>query len=331
MPQRMRVEGGVGLGAAGAGRGPGDGMGGTGRRRRTDGARGARRGGAAGGSSGVWLLGGVVAVIAVLVVVGLVTRRGGGGGSPLDGRPVAPSVLADVAGVPGAVLDAAGIRGAPLPWGGASAVWRGAGGRVVVYYYGAEYCPYCAASRWALVAALARFGTWSGLEYMTSSTTDVDPATPTFTFVHASYHSPYVEFLSVESTTNQGPQYPLQRPSPQEAAVLQRFGNTPYVPSAVAGTIPFIDVGNRFIWSTLVDPALLHGQSWSAIAAAVHAGRGAVGQAVLAAANVLTAGVCALDGQRPAAVCSAPPVRAAERLLPPPQHGSQPVGGGTAL
>ncbi len=44
-------------------------------------------------------------------------------------------------------------------------------------YYGAEYCPYCAAERWAMTAALARFGTWSNLQITASSHTDVDAKT----------------------------------------------------------------------------------------------------------------------------------------------------------
>ena len=42
-------------------------------------------------------------------------------------------------------------------------------------YYGAEYCPYCAAERWAMTAALSRFGTWSELKITASSHTDVFP------------------------------------------------------------------------------------------------------------------------------------------------------------
>ena len=45
-------------------------------------------------------------------------------------------------------------------------------------YYGAEYCPYCAAERWAMTAALSRFGTWSNLKITASSHTDVDAGDP---------------------------------------------------------------------------------------------------------------------------------------------------------
>ena len=37
-------------------------------------------------------------------------------------------------------------------------------GKPGIFYYGAEYCPYCAAERWPVVVALSRFGTWSNLQ-----------------------------------------------------------------------------------------------------------------------------------------------------------------------
>ena len=57
-------------------------------------------------------------------------------------------------------------------------------------YYGAEYCPYCAAERWAMTAALSRFGTWSNLKITASSHTDVDPETHTFSYYGATLHQP---------------------------------------------------------------------------------------------------------------------------------------------
>src|SRR5205823_15010475 len=42
-------------------------------------------------------------------------------------------------------------------------------GKPEVLYIGAEYCPFCAAERWSLVYALARFGTFKGLLLSTSS------------------------------------------------------------------------------------------------------------------------------------------------------------------
>ena len=51
-----------------------------------------------------------------------------------------------------------------------------------IIYVGADFCPFCAAERWALVIALSKFGTFNVLHYMTSSASDVYPSTPTFTF-----------------------------------------------------------------------------------------------------------------------------------------------------
>lgn len=285
-------------------------------------------------------MGAIGAAILLLVLIKVFAPGSGarnGQVSALDGKPVSPAVLADLTQVPAAAFDRAGIAGAPLPYGGDRAVWK-AGGKPVMLYIGAEYCPYCAASRWSLVAALARFGRWSGLEYMSSSATDMFPGTPTLTFAHASYSSPYLRFESVEETSNvlnpATNTYPLlQRLTAQQNALLHRYGVMPYVPARSAAdiAIPFVDVANRFILNaSLVNPAEMQGMTWAEIAAATRTGSGATGRAVLAAANVVAATVCAVDGGRPAAVCRAPGVRAAAARLPGPNAGKQPVGGGTA-
>ncbi len=53
-------------------------------------------------------------------------------------------------------------------------------GKPEVLYIGA-YCPFCAAERWAAIVALSRFGTFSVLRTVHSSSTDVDASTPAFT------------------------------------------------------------------------------------------------------------------------------------------------------
>ena len=73
---------------------------------------------------------------------------------------------------------------------------------------GAEYCPYCATERWAMVNALSRFGTFSGLKITTSAETtpqgtpEVFPNTPTFSFYGATYKSDYIQFEPVEEQDN---------------------------------------------------------------------------------------------------------------------------------
>ena len=76
------------------------------------------------------------------------------------------------------------------------------GGKPEVLYLGGEYCPYCAAQRWAMINALSRFGTFSGLTTTHSSSTDVDANTPTWTFYKSTYKSNYLVFTPVEEYTN---------------------------------------------------------------------------------------------------------------------------------
>ena len=54
------------------------------------------------------------------------------------------------------------------------------------------------AQRWAMVNALSRFGTFPGLSTVHSSSTDVYPNTPTWTFRNATYTSPYLVFDHVD-------------------------------------------------------------------------------------------------------------------------------------
>src|ERR1700748_114376 len=42
------------------------------------------------------------------------------------------------------------------------------GGKPLVMFMGAEWCPFCATERWALVEATSRFGKWSGLGELSS-------------------------------------------------------------------------------------------------------------------------------------------------------------------
>jgi hypothetical protein len=53
-----------------------------------------------------------------------------------------------------------------------------ADGKPEVLYMGGEYCPFCAAERWALAAAVSRFGTLSGLSLIHSSPSDAYASTP---------------------------------------------------------------------------------------------------------------------------------------------------------
>jgi hypothetical protein len=185
-------------------------------------------------------------------------------------------------------------------------VLTGPGGRPEVFYYGAEYCPYCGAQRWPMIVALSRFGTFSGLTTTSSSSTDIYPNTPTFTFHKATYESQYIEFASVETTYRN--QQPLESPTQAQAALVSKYNTS--------GSIPFIDVGNRYaISGAMYLPDILSGMSWQAVADAVLQPASPQAKAILGSANLITAAICGLTADQPAAVCTDPAIQAIEKKL----------------
>jgi hypothetical protein len=258
----------------------------------------------------------VVAIVGVFVVAKAVRRPS----SVSSTSSLPASVLAAATAVPAFAFDAAGVASdlrppVALP-GSTPALTSGSLPRVV--YIGAEYCPYCAAERWPMVVALSRFGTFSGLGATESSTTDVFPATKTFSFYGSTYSSSFLAFTSVELETNQpaagGGYTQLQAPTVDERALLDEFDRAPYTSSP--GAIPFIDIGNRFIViGATFDPAVLRGLSMSQIASELADPSSDVGRAVLGSANLLTAAICAASGGQPAAVCSSRAVVQAKARL----------------
>jgi hypothetical protein len=172
-------------------------------------------------------------------------------------------------------------------------------------YIGAEFCPYCAAMRWSMAVALSRFGTFSPLRGIHSSSTDVYPSTPTLTFYKSSYASRYLVFTPVENETVT--QAPLQATTPEQQAIWDKYD---------ANSYPFIDFGNKYlITSPIYDPGVLAGKSWSQVAAALHDPSSPVAQGALGAANYITAAICKLTGNQPASVCTAAPIPAVQAKL----------------
>ena len=100
------------------------------------------------------------------------------------------------------VLEKVGAGSVTSPPSAISGTPLTAGGKPEMLYIGAEYCPYCAFERWGMIVALSRFGSFSGLSTVHSSSTDQFPNTPTWTFYKSSYTSKYLTFTTVEQTTN---------------------------------------------------------------------------------------------------------------------------------
>ena len=278
----------------------------SGRQRQRSKARSPRPG----QSRWLWLIVGVVVVVGAALVVATVAGRSD---SSSKAKAASGAVVRDVTSVPAATTEKVGTGGVeklPTPIS-APALTRD--GKPLVLYIGAEYCPYCAAERWALVQALSRFGKFVGLKATESSSTDVFPSTPTFSFHGSTYTSPYVAFEGVEQQGNElsGGQYPvLEKATAEQQQILTEFDAPPYVPAASTGAIPFIDFGGQYLISgSSYSPQLLAGKSHSEIAAALKNPDDPIAQAILGTANGMTAAICSLTDQQPADVCDTPTIR----------------------
>ncbi len=174
------------------------------------------------------------------------------------------------------------------------------------FYWGAEYCPFCAATRWGVIVALARFGHFNQLYEMSSSPTDYAPNTPSFTFHLSSYSSPYLTFTGYEV---EGPFGQLLARTPRAIqALVQKYN--------AMQSFPFMDVANlTFITQSAFDPLALAGRDRNEIANHLKVPSNPDTQAIIATANYLTAGICASDGEKPASVCKTAGVLVADRAL----------------
>jgi hypothetical protein len=259
----------------------------------------------------------VVLIVAILVTVKATT----GGGGPKSGPsavPAADSVIGAVTTVPVSALNTVGtgaVTTLPKPVTGAPPLT--ANGLPRVLYVGAEYCPYCATERWAMVVALSRFGSFSNLGQTTSSSTDVYPSTATLSFHGSTFTSSTVSFTGVEQQGNKvvnGQYAPLDTLSAADQALVTKYDAAPYTTST--GAIPFIDIGNRYIIvGASYDPQVLQGKTAAQIAAALSDPTSAIAKGALGTANVITAAICAITNQKPAAVCNSPGVQAAVKAL----------------
>ncbi len=231
--------------------------------------------------------------------------------TPVAPPALAPSttgqVVATVTGLPPSEFETVGKGTANnliKPVSGTALV--GATGKPEVFFYGGEFCPYCAAERWPLIIALSRFGTFSGLETTSSSSSDVYPNTPTLTFRNATFTSQYIDFRSIEGTDRD--HNPLQPPTAAEQQLIDRYDT--------GGTIPFIDFGNRYVLSgATYAPDVIGGMSWQSVADSLKQPDSTQARAILGSANLVTAAICKMTGDHPASVCSSAAIQDLEKNL----------------
>jgi hypothetical protein len=192
-----------------------------------------------------------------------------------------------------------------------------------VLFLGGEFCPYCAADRWSVIAALSRFGTFSGLETMQSSGTDVYPNTKTFTFRKAKYTSQYIGDWLVELYSNAvastGRAHKILQPlTKAQNQVVSKFDTSTFTggSATASGSIPFLNFGNKFVSAgASYSPTTLQSLSRADIAGGLSSASSAVTQAIVSSANYMSAAVCAIDGSKPTDVCSGKGVQAAAKTM----------------
>jgi len=265
--------------------------------------------------------GGAAVIVVVLIVVFIIVGSKSSSTTQTGFGPVPSSVLSAVTNPSDSVVAAVGTGGQPgnLNRLSGSTVLKDADGKPQIIYVGAEYCPYCAAERWNIVMALARFGTFSNLQEMMSSSTDVDPNTNTLTFHGSTYSSSIVDFQAVELQDRN--RQPFESPSAQVSQIFSSVNRPPY--TALAGGFPFLDVAGRFtLRATSYDPALLRGLTWDQIASDLSAGSSPVAQAIVGNANYLTAAICTVTDNKPTSACSSSVIQNIEATL----NAQPPVG-----
>jgi len=253
-----------------------------------------RRGLIAGGSVVL-----VIAIVAVFFGIKAGTSPAKATASSPAGASQPASVTNAIANIPAATLASVGTgttsakavvatTGNPAP--------LTSNGKPVVVYVGGEYCPYCAAERWALTAALSKFGSFSHLGFIHSSSSDVDPSTPTLTYYKSSYTSKYIDFQPTEAVgLEQGKN--LETMTSLDNELFKKFNP--------GGSFPFVDIGNKYlITGASYDPGVLKGLTWAQVAAALKDPTSPVAKGVDGATNLITAALCKITGGQPDSVCT---------------------------
>ena len=292
----------------------------------------------------IYLAGGSILVVVVVVLAFVLVKLNSSGGTAASSSngptgTALSKVVNDVTGVPTSVTDK--VAGGTIP----SAMFVAAttpsevtsmaqtdgsyfatvdgpaltqSGKPEVLFIGSEYCPYCAAQRWAMVNAFSRFGTFTGLTTTHSSSTDTDANTPTLTFYGSTYTSNYISLVTVElehnyrignSSSTSVAYAPLQTPTAAEEKLQSDYDPGTY--------IPYIDFGNKYAQVgnlSPLTPTMLDGLTWQQVATDMSNPSSSVGQAIIANANYETAAICTLTNNQPATACT-PTIQKLETTL----------------
>jgi thiol-disulfide isomerase/thioredoxin len=184
------------------------------------------------------------------------------------------------------------------------------GGKPLVFFMGAEWCPFCASERWGLVEATSRFGKWSGLRELRSREgQDYFPALATYDLSQATYTSDYISIRHKEVATVEGD--PLQKLGSFEEGLVNGYDKL--------GSVPFLFASGpvgRYTVELPFSPGLLDGDGFVSLRKEVAAGAPTPAvEAIGGQADAITALICKLDGRQPASVCAKGSIPALEEEL----------------
>lgn len=254
----------------------------------------------------------VVAIVAVVVVLAFVVEAtsnvAGDQYSTYIGQSVSvfPTVMQDIAGVNDSTLNAVGLPSSVSPPSSISGTTLTENGKPEILYIGGEFCPFCAVERWSMLVALSRFGNFTGLQLMQSSSTDVNPNTPTFSFQNSTYTSSYIAFNPVEEFNRQTET--ITTLTSETSSLYSQYGTCSA--SGESG-IPFIDIANQYVVNCGAQfeagtgsSADIAGDNWTQVASQLNTSTSPVAQVIDGAANSLITAICKVDGSQPSSVCS---------------------------
>lgn len=270
--------------------------------------------------SGLYMIIGVIALF--LVIIGVFVFVATRSASQTNTNPLLQTTAADqtvlqqLTGVSDSTLATIGTGGVKQPfqtYTGQPSL-KGPNGHPEFLYVGGEYCPYCAAERWAMINALSRFGTFSKLSQMQSYEDNVS----TFSFYGSQYTSQYIDFVPVETYGNEldstGQAYvPLQQMTTEQQKTFIQYNSQQ--------AFPFVDINNQYVLvgasyapTTLLDSSQKP-FTWQTIASSLTNTKSPIAQGILGTANYMTAAICKTTNQQPGNVCNTSTIQKIEPLL----------------
>ena len=175
------------------------------------------------------------------------------------------------------------------------------GGRSLVYFMGAGFCPFCAAERWAIVKALEQFGSWEGLAEDKSAGHDEKYLNvPTFSLARAKYSSGMIEFAGKETADRNFE--PLQELDDDDYEVLDMYNPDQMIPFLLIDG-QYMQVGAGF------SPELIQNMSHQQVHKEIDSPNSTIGKAIRAEIDNIAALVCKSVASK-ADVCNSESVRA---------------------